>query len=69
LLNYPRRDRQKAKEMTVVEIEELVETATQLESAARKLPQRPERDELLRDIARFRARLTASLSKLKAKKE
>lgn len=55
--------------MTVVEIEELVETATQLESAARKLPQRPERDELLRDIARFRARLTASLSKLKAKKE
>ncbi|WP_426442406.1 hypothetical protein [Bradyrhizobium genosp. P] len=55
--------------MTVVGLEQLAEMAVQLESAARKLAPQPERDELLRDIARFRARLAASLSQLKAKKE
>ena len=36
---------------------ELDEMATKLEATARKLPQAPERDELLRDLERFRERL------------
>ena len=36
---------------------ELHEMARKLEATARKLPQAPERDELLRDIERFRAGL------------
>ncbi|MCP1975473.1 MULTISPECIES: hypothetical protein [Bradyrhizobium] len=54
--------------MTVVGIEALAEMAVQLESTARKLAPEPERGELLRDIARCRAQLTARLSELKAKK-
>jgi hypothetical protein len=55
--------------MTVVGLEELAEMAVELESSARKLAPRPDRDELLRDIARFRAQLTARVSELKAKKQ
>ncbi|WP_375787745.1 hypothetical protein ACE10Z_09835 [Bradyrhizobium sp. Pha-3] len=54
--------------MTVVDLEELAEMAVQLESTARKLGPSPERDELLRDVARFRAQLATRLSELKAKK-
>jgi hypothetical protein len=43
--------------------------AVKLEATARKLPQGPNRDDLLRDIARFRAQLVARLPSegLKAK--
>ena len=54
--------------MTVVGLEELAEMAVQLESTARNVPPSPERDELLRDVARFRAQLAPRLSELKAKK-
>ena len=40
---------------------ELEEMAAKLEATARKLPQGLGRDELLRDIERFRARLIAQL--------
>ncbi|MFB9266358.1 hypothetical protein ACFFWD_24920 [Bradyrhizobium erythrophlei] len=53
--------------MTSVGMEELAEMVVQLESAARKLAPTPERDELLRDVARFRVQLTAILSERKAK--
>ncbi|WP_338692198.1 MULTISPECIES: hypothetical protein [Bradyrhizobium] len=55
--------------MTVVDLEELAEMAVQLESTARKLAPSPERYELLRDVARFRAQLATRLSELKAKKK
>jgi hypothetical protein len=47
--------------MTVDGLRELEEMAVLLEATARKLPQGPGRDELLRDIARFRAQLAARL--------
>ncbi len=55
--------------MSVNEMRELEEMAVRLEAATRKLAQGPGRDELLRDIARFRAQLVARLSSegLKAK--
>lgn len=43
--------------MSAEGILELHEMAKKLEAAARKLRQAPERDELLRDIERFLARL------------
>jgi hypothetical protein len=46
-------------EMSVNGVRELEEMAVKLEAAARKLPQGPDRDELLRDIASFRAKLAA----------
>ena len=46
---------------------ELDEMPTKLEATARKLPQAPERDELLRDVERFRARLVELELELKAK--
>jgi hypothetical protein len=45
--------------MTEIGLRELEEMAVQLEATARKLPTGPGRDELLRDIARFRAQLAA----------
>jgi hypothetical protein len=42
-------------------LQELEEMAAKLEATARKLPQGPNRDDLLRDIARFRAQLVARL--------
>jgi hypothetical protein len=45
--------------MTVTGLHELKEMAAKLEASARKLPTGPGRDELLQDIARFRATLTA----------
>ncbi len=45
--------------MTVIGLRELEEMAVQLEATARKLPTGPGRDGLLRDIARFRAKLAA----------
>jgi hypothetical protein len=47
--------------MTVDGLRELEEMAVKLEATARKLPQGPGRDELLRDIASFRAVLAARL--------
>jgi hypothetical protein len=47
--------------MTVTDLRELEEMAVKLEAAARKLPQGPGRDDLLRDIANFRAQLVARL--------
>jgi hypothetical protein len=55
--------------MPVVGLEEPAEMAVQLESTARKLAASPERDELLRDVARFHAQLATRLSELKAKGE
>jgi len=55
--------------MTVVDLKELAEMAVQLESTARKLAPTPERDALLRDVARFRTQLATGLSELKAKKK
>jgi hypothetical protein len=51
------------------DLQELAEMAVKLEATARKLPQGPNRDDLLRDIARFRAQLVARLPSegLKAK--
>jgi hypothetical protein len=46
-------------EMSVNGMRELEEMAVKLEATARKLPQGPGRDELLRDIASFRAKLAA----------
>lgn len=54
--------------MSVDDMLELREMAAKLEATARKLPQGLGRDELLRDIERFRAQLAAQLSGLKAKK-
>jgi DNA-binding PadR family transcriptional regulator len=45
--------------MSVNGLQELEEMAEKLEATVRKLPQRPSRDELLRDIARFRVKLAA----------
>ena len=45
--------------MTPTGLRELEEMAVQLEVGARKLPTGPGRDELLQDIARFRAKLAA----------
>ncbi|MEH2570649.1 hypothetical protein [Bradyrhizobium sp. AZCC 2289] len=45
--------------MSVNDLQELEEMAVKLEATARKLPQGPNRDDLLRDIARFRAKLAA----------
>ena len=55
--------------MSVNGLQELEEMAAKLEATARKLPQGPSRDDLLRDIASFRARLIARLpsERLKAK--
>jgi hypothetical protein len=47
--------------MTIDGLRELDEMAVKLEATARELPQGPGRDELLRDIARFRAQLAARL--------
>jgi hypothetical protein len=44
-------------EMIVTSLRHLEEMAAKVEATARKLPQRPDRDELLRDIAKFRAQL------------
>jgi hypothetical protein len=46
-------------EMSVNGMLELEEMAVKLEATARKLPQGPGRDELLRDVASFRAKLAA----------
>jgi hypothetical protein len=51
--------------MNVDGLRELDEMAAKLEATARKLPQGLRHDELLRDIERFRAQLTARLSGLK----
>jgi hypothetical protein len=40
-------------------LRELEEMAAKLEATARKLPTGPRRDELLEDIARFRAQVAA----------
>jgi hypothetical protein len=55
--------------MSVSGMRELEEMAVKLEATARKLPQGPGRDDLLRDIASFRAQLAARLPSegLKAK--
>ena len=53
--------------MTVVALEELEEMAFDLGASARNLPKAPDRDELLRDIANFRA-ITAQLTRLRAKR-
>jgi hypothetical protein len=45
--------------MTVIGLQELEEMTVKLEATARKLPQGAGRDELLHDIARFRAKLAA----------
>jgi hypothetical protein len=45
--------------MTLTGLQELSEMAVKLEATARKLPLGASRDELLRDIARFRATLAA----------
>jgi hypothetical protein len=45
--------------MTLSGLQEIEEMAAKLEATARKLPQGAGRDELLRDIARFRATLAA----------
>jgi hypothetical protein len=45
--------------MNVDGLRELDEMAAKLEATARKLPQGLRHDELLRDIERFRAQLTA----------
>jgi hypothetical protein len=45
--------------MTLTGLQELSEMAVKLEATARKLPTGPGRDELLQDIARFRAKLAA----------
>jgi hypothetical protein len=62
--NNPRpsgRARAEGEEMSVTGLQELEEMAVKLEANARKLPQSPNRDDLLRDIARFRAQLVARL--------
>ena len=51
--------------MTLTGLEELEEMAVRLEATARELPEAPERDELLRDIANFRAQLIARLRQQK----
>jgi hypothetical protein len=43
--------------MKVNDLEELNERAEKLEAAARELPEGWERDEILRDIEQFRAKL------------
>jgi len=55
--------------MSVNDLQELEEMAVKLEATARKLPQGAGRDDLLRDIASFRAQLVARLPSegLKAK--
>ena len=45
--------------MTVTGLRELEEVAVKLEANARKLPMGPIRDELLQDIAIFRAQIAA----------
>jgi len=48
--------------MKVTGMLELEKMAVQLEATARKLPSGPGRDELIRDVARFRAQLAARIS-------
>jgi hypothetical protein len=47
--------------MSVNGFQELEEMAVKLEATARKLPQGPGRDDLLRDVASFRVQLAARL--------
>ena len=49
--------------MTLSGLQELDLMAVKLEATARKLPTGPGRDELLQDIARFRAKLAALLAR------
>lgn len=49
-------------EKSVNDMHELEEMAVRLEATVRKLPMGPDRDELLRNIAEFRAQLVARLS-------
>lgn len=49
-------------EKSMNDMRELEEMAVRLEATVRKLPMGPDRDELLRDIAGFRAQLVARLS-------
>jgi hypothetical protein len=49
----------KAEEMMASGLRELEEMAAKLEATARKLPMGPGRTELLQDIAKFRARVSA----------
>jgi len=53
------RDQAESEEMTVTSLLELEEGAAKLEANARKLPMGPGRDDLLQEVARFRARLSA----------
>ena len=53
--------------MNVDGLRDLDEMAAKLEATASKLPQGLRHGELLRDIERFRAQLTAQLLRLKAK--
>ena len=45
--------------MSATGLRDLEEMAAKLEATARKLPTGPRRDELLEDIARFRAQIAA----------
>jgi len=54
--------------MNVDGLRDLEEMAAKLEATARKLPQELRHDDLLRDIERFRAQLTAQLSAMNAEK-
>jgi hypothetical protein len=54
--------------MSVDDILELSEIAAQLQATTSKLPQGLRRDEVLRDIDRFRAQLAHKISALKAEK-
>lgn len=51
----------KGEEMSANSLQELDEMAVKLDATARKLPEEPGRDDLLRDIAKFRAELLARL--------
>ena len=51
----------KGEEMSVNGFRELEEMAVKLEATARKLPRGPGRDDLLQDVASFRAQLAARL--------
>jgi len=45
--------------MTATKLQELEEMATELLATARKLPPGPDRHNMLQEIGRFRARITA----------
>lgn len=55
--------------MTLTGLQELEEMAVKLEATVRELPEAPNRDELLRDIASFRAQLVARLARRRAEGE